>query len=222
MTSPVVAVLPYAVGALAASVPVVAMAAVLATVASRAVLVRFTAGWVVGLTVTSAVGMLVFDGAAAATGSTAWVSWLRVVLAVVLVLLAVRRLVARARSGPPSGEPSWLESLRGTSPGRAFALAALLGSVNPKNAAIVLSAVSAVLASTTVLAEQVLPVLLFVLVASLGVLAPLLALAVLGARAARALEAFVAWFVRSSDLVMVVVLLGLAVMVGSAGVSGLR
>lgn len=222
MTSPVVAVLPYALGALAASVPVAAMAAVLATVSSRAVLVRFTSGWVVGLTATSTLAVLLFDGVAGRSGSSDWMSWLRVLLSVVLVLLAVRKLVSRVRSGPPAGEPSWLTSLRDTTPGRAFLLAALLGSVNPKNATIVLSAMSAVLASTTVPAEQVLPVLLFVSVASLGVLAPVVALQLRGERAEASLEAFVAWFVRSSDLVMVVVLLGLAVMVGSAGLSGLR
>lgn len=221
MTSPAAAVLPYAVGALVASIPVTTMAAVLATTSRRSVLRSFAAGWVAGLLVVSTLGLLLLDGTTAATGSTGWVSWLRLVLAAVLVALAVRKIVARRRSGPPSGDPAWLSGLRETTAGRAFVLSFLLAAVNPKSSAIVLSAISAVVTSTTVLAEQLLPAVLFVVVASLGVVAPLVADLVAGERAGRALESFVAWFVRWSDLVTVTVLLALAGVVGAAGVSGL-
>lgn len=221
MTDALIAVLPVAFGALFASVPVIAMAAVLATLNTRAVLCSFTAGFAVGVLAVAAVGLAIVDGVSAASDSAAWVSWLRIALAVVLLALAVRKFATHVRTRDSASEPGWMANMRRTTAGRAFLVAFLLGSVNPKNAAIVLSGVSAVVAATTVVADQIVPVLVFVVIASLGVAVPLLAVATLGARATTPLESFVGWFAHNSNIVMGVVLVALAFMVGSYGIAAL-
>ncbi len=210
MLAAIAGVLPIAVGMLLASVPVVAMAAVLATLNTRAVLSRFTAGWLVGVVLMCAVGLLLADVAIFATDSSAWVAWVRLALGVVVAVLGIRKLVSRIRAGAATGEPSWMATMRAITAPKAFAAGLALGSVNPKSAAITLSAVAVAAESTAVVGEQIAALVAFAVVGSLAVAAPLVAIAAVGERAARPLEAFVGWFARHSDVVLAVVLLALA------------
>ncbi|QWT22979.1 GAP family protein [Subtercola sp. PAMC28395] len=220
MFSTLVVALPLAVGALLASLPVVAMAAVLATVNTRPVLRSFTLGWLAGITATALVGLLVVDLIAYGSGSSSWLSWLRIALGVMLLALAVRKFVKRPRVGDEPTNPAWMTAMQKTTARRAFRIAFLLGSVNPKNAVIVLSVVSAVVAASPVVAWQLLSLLVFIVVASLGVVAPAVALRAFGDRAAAPLNGFVAWFARYSDIVLAIVILALGVLVLSNGVGG--
>jgi len=225
MTQAVLAALAVGVGALAASVAVVAMAAVLATVSTRAVLARFTAGWLAGVAGVAVVGLLLVDVAVFAVEGAGWLAWLRLLLGVLVVLLGARKIAGRLRSGRGDGstpsEPGWMQTMRGISGAKAFVTALLLGSVNPKSAAIALAAVSAVVEATPVVGEQIVALAVFVVVGSVGVAAPLVALAVAGERAAAPLRVFVGWFARHSDLVLGAILLLLGVVLLSNAIAEL-
>ncbi|MHA7240799.1 GAP family protein [Arthrobacter sp. TMS1-12-1] len=216
------AVLPIAVGGMLASLPVVAMAAVLGTVAGRVVLRSFTLGWLVGVLAVGALGLLLADIVTFASGSAAWLAWLRVALGVALVALAGRSFLRRPRGEADRESPTWMTALEGMGAGRAFGMAFLLGSVNPKNVVIVFSGVAAIVAQTPNLGAQFAVLTVFVVVASLGVVAPLAALTLLGDRAARPLERFVDWFARNSRVVLAIVILLLGVVVLAGGVAAVR
>lgn len=215
------AVLPIAVGGILASLPIVAMAAVLGTIAGRNVLRSFTLGWLAGMLTVGALGLLLVDVVTFASDSAAWLAWLRIVLGVVLIALAARSFMRRPRGDTERASPKWMATLEGMESRRAFRTAFLLGSVNPKNAVIVLSGVAVIVAQTEDVATQLVVLVVFVLVASLGVLAPLVGLALLGDRAARPLERFVGWFVHNSQVVLAIVVLLLGVVVLSGGVTAL-
>ena len=209
----ITAVLPLAVGAVFAHLPITAMAAGLSTLNTGRVLARFTAGWLAGVAAVTAAGLLLVDTAVLVSDSSAWVKWLNLILGVGLMALGARRLVGRLRSGPASEEPGWVQTARALTGGRAFATAFLLGSVNPKSAIIALSAVAGIVDATSVVAVQITAAVVFVAVSSLGVAAPALALLVFRDRARKPLDAFVGGFVRHSDIVLTVILIALGLYV---------
>ncbi|WP_072805353.1 GAP family protein [Rhodococcoides yunnanense] len=212
------AVVPVAVGAVVANLPMVAMAAGLSTLNSGRVLAQFTAGWLAGLTAITAAGLLLVDGVVLASDSAAWVSWLQLALGIALLVAGVRALVSRIRDGETDEEPGWVRTTRSLTGRKAFGTAFLLGSVNPKNTIIAMSAVSVIVDATDVIPAQIVSAVVFVVVASIGVAAPGLALLTLGDRARRPLTAVVDGFVRHSRIVTVVVLLLLGVYVAVSGI----
>ncbi|MBG6225092.1 threonine/homoserine/homoserine lactone efflux protein [Arthrobacter sp. CAN_A2] len=215
------AVLPIALGGMLASLPVVAMAAVLGTVSGRNVLRSFTLGWLVGMLLVGTLGLLLVDVVTFASESAAWLAWLRIALGVGLIALAARSFLRRPRGDARRESPKWITTLEGMGSVRAFRMAFLLGSVNPKNVVIVLSGVAAIVGQTQDVGTQIVVLVVFVVVASLGVLAPLVALALLGDRAARPLERFVDWFTRNSQVVLASVILLLGGLVLSGGLAAL-
>ncbi|KZF02884.1 MULTISPECIES: GAP family protein [unclassified Rhodococcus (in: high G+C Gram-positive bacteria)] len=198
VTAAVSACLPLAAGALIAHLPTTAMAAALATLNTGSVLTRFTAGWLVGVTVVGTAGLVVVDTAVVASDSSAWVRWLRIALGVALLILGARTLIGRVRN-----------RARRLDGGRAFATAFLLGSVNPKSVVIALSAVAVIVDASSAVAVQAAALVVFVVVSSLGVAAPALALLGFRDRARRPLNAIVDGFIAHSGLVLAVILLGL-------------
>ncbi|MDV6302076.1 MULTISPECIES: GAP family protein [Rhodococcus] len=209
VTAAVSACLPLAAGALIAHLPTTAMAAALATLNTGSVLARFTAGWLVGVTVVATAGLVVVDTAVVASDSSAWVRWLRIALGVALLILGARKLIERVRHGPAREEPGWVDRARRLDGGRAFATAFLLGSVNPKSVVIALSAVAVIVDASSAVAVQAAALVVFVVVSSVGVAAPALALLVFRDRARRPLNAIVDGFIAHSGLVLAVILLGL-------------
>lgn len=209
VSAAVTACLPFAAGALFAHVPTTAVAAGLASLNTGPVLARFTAGWLTGVTAVTAAGIVLVDTAVLASDSSGWVRWLGFALGIALLLLGARTLVQRMRSGPAQHEPGWVDTARNLGGRQAFVTAFLLGSVNPKSAVIALSAVSVIVDASSVVAAQITAAVVFVLVSSLGVAAPALAMLVSPARARRAMSAVVDRFVAYSDVVMIVILLAL-------------
>lgn len=219
MSDALIAMLPIAVAAIVASIPVVAMSAVLVTLNSRAVLAAFVAGTVAGLLSASLVALVAVDGVTLVADSPVWLVWLRMLLGLALVGLAVRKFLGRARPGEAVTTPAWVGSMSTIGRKKAFGVAFLLGSVNPKNVLIVVSTVSAVVYATSAVGAQVLTMVVFSVIASLGVAAPLIAVLVAGDRVQRPLTTFVSWFARYSNVVMSVVLLllGLYVLLNALG-----
>lgn len=222
MLSTLIAVFPIALGAAAASLPVIAMAAVLATLNSRTVLLTFTAGWVTGVFVTTVITLGLVDGAIEVTDSSDWIAWLRLALGIVVLGLAARKFISYTRQATTTDDPSWMVSMRRTTDRQAFGIAFLLGSINPKNLVIVVAAVSAITSTSMVAVHQIAGVILFTIIASLGVAAPAIAIAIAGERATVSLSAFVQWFARHSDVVLGIVLLVLGLMVALNGLSAIR
>jgi hypothetical protein len=87
------AVLPLAIGVALSPLPVIAVVLMLTTGRARVNGPAFVLGWLGGLAVVGAVVLLISGGANASSsgGPATWVSWVKVVLGVLLVLVAVRQ-----------------------------------------------------------------------------------------------------------------------------------
>jgi threonine/homoserine/homoserine lactone efflux protein len=97
-------VLGLAAGVAVSPLPVVAMILLLATPRGRVNGIMFGAGWLAGLAVLGAVVLLIAGPSDASSGGepAAWVGWLKLVLGVLALLLAVRQW----RSQPAEGAES--------------------------------------------------------------------------------------------------------------------
>jgi len=214
-------VLPVALALMLATSPVVVIALVLVTRRPLALSRAFVSGWLLGLFSVGAVVLLLADVSGAAGGGFRWAPHLKIVLGAVLVVLAVRKWLGRPRAGDEPAVPTWMAGIDTITPRRAFTVAYLLGSVNPKNLVLTISGAAVIAEATAQPARQFVALTVFVLVGSLAVAAPSIASGLLGQRAAPALAAANAWLTRYSAVVMALVLLAIGAVLIADGVAGL-
>jgi hypothetical protein len=196
-------ILPLAVAAAIRPGTVVAIALLLTTSRGRTLGLAFTAGFMVSIATLSAVLLVIADSVGAHDAGTParWVSVMKIVLGVALLALAGRTWTAL----PPQGEgvpQRWLDAIDGIGTRRAAALGAGVGALNGKN--LILTAAAALtVAQTGIRAiEQIVPMVVYVAIAGLCVLAPVALYLVLGDRADPMLEALRGWLVRHGAAIM--------------------
>ncbi len=206
MNDAVVQSLPIALGLLVASTPVVVLAVVLVTKRPPGTSGAFLAGWVAGLVTAGALVLLLADLALLADASGIWTNVLAVVLGVLLLVMAVRKWRGRPRRGDAPKVPPWMAAIDTMTAARAFGLAFLLGSVNPKNVVLVAAGATVIAEATPVVIQQLAALAVFAVVGSLGVAAPLLTRVLFGSRSQPVLDAADRWMTRYSAVVMAVVL----------------
>jgi threonine/homoserine/homoserine lactone efflux protein len=196
----------FAAGVAVSPLPIVAMILLLSTPNGRRSGSLFGLGWVVGLTVLSTVVIAISDpaGASTDTGPATWTGWLKVVLGVLLLAFAAKEW----RSRPPGDEeppaPKWMASIDTMAPAKAFGLGVLLSAANPKNALLTIAAGAAIAATGASTSAEVVAVVVFVIVASLGVFAPLVIYLATGEQAVHTLESWRHWFIVNNTAIMAV------------------
>jgi threonine/homoserine/homoserine lactone efflux protein len=174
-------ILGLAAGVAVSPLPIVAMILLLATSRGRADGLLFGVGWLVGLAVLGAV--------------------------VLALLLALRQWRARPAEGAEPEMPRWMASLDRLRPGGALGLGALLSAVNPKNGGLTIAAAATIAGAGLPGGDQAVVLAVFVLIGSLGVLAPLVVYLVAGENAARTLDTWRTWAATHNAAVMAVLFL---------------
>lgn len=224
------AVLPLGVGVALSPVPIIAVVLMLGSTRGRANGPAFLLGWLLGLAVVGTVALLV----AAALGPSddgapaTWVSWVKLLLGVVVVLLAVRTWRSRPTGGGGGGDdggepalPSWMVALDGWNAGRAFGLGAALSAVNPKNLVLTLAAGAAIAQTGVSAGSQAVALAVFVVIGGLGPGLPVLIEVVMGSRAAALLAELKTWLARHNAAVLTVVLLVIGAKLLGDAIAGL-
>jgi threonine/homoserine/homoserine lactone efflux protein len=166
-------VLGLAAGVAVSPLPIVAMILVLATPRGRVNGIMFDLGWVLGLAVLGAVVLALAGPADASDGGepAAWTGWLKLLLGVLALLLAVRQWRGRPAPGSEPQMPKWMASIGRLKPGGALGLGALLSAVNPKNGGLTIAAAATIAGTGLAGGEQAVVLAVFVLIGSAGVLA---------------------------------------------------
>ncbi len=202
--------LPIAVGVAVSPLPIVAVVLMLASASASAQnAVAFVLTWFVTIGgIVAAVSLLAGSADDESGGPGPWTGWLKIVLGVLMLLLAVRQWQARPGDGEEPHIPAWMEAVDALTPVKAAGLAALLGGVNPKN---LLLAVSGGAAIASVAGGQIGASLgaaaLFALTASVGVAVPVVVYVVAGERAASILGELRTWLVHNNAVIMTMLLL---------------
>ena len=218
MLAAILTALPLALALVLAALPVVLIPTALAAKRPMRVTGSFLAGWVSALLTVGTVVIALVDVLVLPTGNAAWFGYAKIVLGLLLVALAVRRWLGRPRDGADPDVPGWLAGIGSMTAGKAFGLAFLLGAVNPKNTVLVVSGATAIAEATPVPAQQAVGLIVFALVGSVGVGAPLAVTVAMGDRAGSVLAAADRWMTRQSTTIVAVVLLVLGVLLIVNGV----
>jgi threonine/homoserine/homoserine lactone efflux protein len=216
-------VLPFAVGVAISPMPVVAMVLMLITPQARANGVTFVLGWMLGIAVAGAILLSVASPADASDeGAPAdWVSWLKLALGVLLVLVAVKEWKARPAPGVEAPMPKWMSALDGIRPVKAGGLAILLGTINPKNLLLIVGGAAAVAQTGVSAGDQTVAWIVFTLIATIGVAAPLVVYFAMDHRAPAILEELKDWMARNNTAVMAVLCLVIGVKLFGDAITGL-
>jgi threonine/homoserine/homoserine lactone efflux protein len=211
--------LPFAVGVAVSPMPIVAMVLMLVTPLARTNGPAFLLGWIAGIAVLGAILLaLASPSDASDQGEPAsWVNWLKLVLGLLLLLVAVRQWRARPHEGEEAATPKWMGALAHFTPVKAVGAGVLLSGVNPKNLLLIVGGAAAVAQLGISTGDQVVAWIVFTLIASIGVGAPLVIFFVMGERAAGLLDGLKNWMARNNTVIMAVLCLIIGVkLIGDA------
>ncbi len=205
-------VLPLALGVALSPIPIVAVVLMLATPRGKVNGPAFVAGWIVGLGIVGAIVLLVAGGVSASNQGQpkTWVSVLKLVLGLALVLVAVRQWRGRPRGNAAPELPGWMKTIDTFTPVRSAAVAALLAGPNPKNLLLTIAAAAAIAQAGVSAGDQVIVFAIFTVIATLGTGIPLGIYYALGERSSRILGDLRGWMINHNQAIMSVLCLVIA------------
>ena len=164
----------------------------------------FLVGWVVALAVVSFAVYFASDASDPFTNSGAAdaISWGKVVLGVLLLVLAMRNWRNRPAPGDQPDMPKWMGGIDRLAPGKALVLGLLLAGVNPKNLLLTVGASTSLAQLGLETADAVVSLIVFVVVGSITIALPVVYYLVGGDRAHATLDNLKAWLTVHNNAVM--------------------
>lgn len=213
--------LPFAVGAAISPIPIIAVVLILTTPRARTNGPAFLLGWLAGIAGVGAIVLAVASGADAGEQDAPadWLSALRLLLALLLLVLAVRIWRGRPRNGTDISQPAWMDAVDQFTAPRAAGLG-LVCAINPKNLLLTVGGAAAIAQTDVSSSTQAAALAVFVAVCSAGVCAPLALHVALGERAADTLDELKGRLSRNNAAIMTVILLVLAAKLAGDALSG--
>ena len=220
MSETIAELLPIALGVAISPLPIIAVIVMLFGKRPVAAAVSFAVGWIVGVTATTGIAMLVAGSVNEGASTPAWVSVAQLVLGALFLLMAIKQWRGRPRGDEEPEMPGWMAAVDRMSPVRSAGLAAVLAGVNPKNLALG-AAAGAVIGSAGLSTRSAIGALvIFVVLASVTIIAPVLVFLFARSKVEGPLNSLRSWLIRNNAVVMTVVLLVLAVDFISKGIGG--
>ncbi|WP_280348393.1 GAP family protein [Nocardia neocaledoniensis] len=211
--------LPLAVGIALSPIPIVAAILMILSRNAGGAAKGFAGGWVVGILAVVAVFTVVSGSLSDGTEQepSAVVSWIKIVLGLGLVVLAVRQWQARA----DTAVPGWMQAIDSMTTAKATGLGALLSGVNPKNLLLGLSAGLVIGGAGLDTGASITAIVVFTLLASSTVLAVVLGYLVAADRLRPTLNSLREWLQANNHAVMAIVLVVMGAVVLGKGIGGL-
>ena len=202
-------VLSFGVGVALSPVPIIAVVLMLATPMGRMNGPAFIGGWIVGLAGLGAVLLVGASGAEASSSSAPqeWVSIVKIVLGVLLLLVAARQWRGRPQGDAQPELPAWMKTIDTFTPPKAFGMGILLSAANPKNLILVVGAAAAIAQTGVNTADQAVALAVFVVLGTLGPGIPVGIYFLMRDRAATILESLRGWMARENTTIMAVLCL---------------
>jgi threonine/homoserine/homoserine lactone efflux protein len=147
--------------------------------------------------------------------------WLKLVGGILLVLLAFRDWRKRSVKDEAVDQPKWMSAIDTLTPVKTGGLAFLLAVANPKNLALSLAAGASLAQAGASGGEAAVGLIVFVVIASVAIIVPVVAYLVGGERAAGELEGWKTWLSMNNTAMMAVLFLVFGVVLFSQGLRGL-
>jgi hypothetical protein len=215
--------LPLAVGIALSPIPIIAVVLMLTSQRARVNGPAFVLGWLAGLAIVGAIVLAVAGaGSASQSGSPAsWVSWVKIALGVLLLLVAARQFRGRPRGDEAPQMPKWMATIDKTTPVAAVGLAAVLSGANPKNLLLAIGGAAAIAQTGISGGQQAIAYAVFALIGTLGVGIPVVIYFAMGARSEKLLDGLKDWMSAHNAVIMSVLCLVIAAKLIGDGISGL-
>lgn len=215
--------LPFAVGVAISPMPIVAMVLMLITPKAKSNGFVFLLGWMVGVAAAGAICLSIIGPSSTSDdGTTAeWTYWLKFVLGLALLALAVKEWKARPAPGVEVPMPKWMSALDGFTAAKAGGMALLLSGLNPKNLVFIIGGATVVSQFDLPAGDEAVTWLVFTLIATIGVAIPMAIFLVMGDRAASILDSLKSSMARNNTAIMAVLLLIIGVKLIGDSITGL-
>lgn len=211
-----------AVGVAISPIPVVAVILMLFSPRARMNGPAFVAGWIAGLTMVATLVLILINldliGGDNNSPSDA-AGLIKVLLGTGLMYLAVAQWQKRPKPGEEAVLPKWMSAIDSFTPARAFGLGTLLSGLNPKNLGLTIAVTMTIAQMGLANGEEVGALVVFVLIGSATVLAPVAYYLLAGASAERTLATMKDWLGENNHTVMAVLFLVLGAKVLGDGIS---
>ncbi|MFI9724178.1 GAP family protein [Streptomyces sp. NPDC052396] len=214
-------VLGLAAGVAVSPLPIVAIILILGTPHGRLNGLLFALGWVLGLAALGAIMLAVggSGGASAHQHPARWVGALKLALGALLALFGARQWRRRPADPAQAQLPKWMAAIDRFTPLKILGLGLLLSAANAKNAPLTIAAGASISSAGISVPQQIGALAAFVVIASLGVLAPLGVYLFLGDRAKNVLGGWRDWAARHNAAVMAVLFFVLGLKLLGDGIS---
>ena len=202
-------VLTFAIGVAISPVPIIAVILMLFSQRARVNGSVFLAGWVLALGLVSIVVYTLSSSNDASTSSSTsdTISWGKIVIGVLFLLLAGRQWKSRPAPGAEPEMPKWMAGVDTLSPAKALGLGVLLAGVNPKNLLLTAGAASGLAQLGLSTTDVVVSIVVFVILGSLTIAGPVVYYLVGGESAKGALTELKGWLGAHNAAVMTVLFL---------------
>jgi hypothetical protein len=216
-------VLPLAVGAAISPVPIIASVLLLLTPRAAMTGTAYVVGWFLGLIALGAIVLLIAHsgGASSAGQPKTWVSLLELALGVLVLLAALAQWRSRPGGDAEPPTPKWMGAIESFSVGKAFAVGLFLGALNPKNIPVTIAAAAAIAGTGISHSDQAIVLLVFAVVGTIGVAAPLAIYFAMSDQAAHVLDSLRHWLARNNPVIMTVLLVLIGSKILGDAISGL-
>ena len=145
----------------------------------------------------------------------------KLLLGLLFFFLAYREWQKRPKPGEEPEMPKWVESIDSFTPLVAVGIAVLMGGLSPKNLSLTLAAALTIAEADLKVAQTVIGLGTFILLASLTVAVPVLYDLLAGDRAEETLKDWRAWLSANSATVMFILFLVFGMVLLGKGIGGL-
>jgi len=199
--------LPSALAVALSPIPIVAVVLVLGTPRARSAGSAFALGWIGGLLAVSVVVVLVLRPGSDPDGDDPGVSWLKIALGLMFLVMAAQQWRKRPKEGQEPATPGWMATIDTATPAKAAVLGLTLSGANPKNLALTLAAAASIAEAGLDGADTAIAIAVFVAIGSVTVAGAVLFYLVDAARAARPLDVLRRFMTDNNAVIMMVVLL---------------
>ena len=140
-------------------------------------------------------------------------------IGVLFLGLGVKQWKSRPKQGEHASTPGWMSAIDDFTAVKSFGIALLLSAVNPKNLGLTIAAGASVGAAGLSTGDEIIVVVVFVVIASLTVAAPVILNLVLGKKAEHTLTEMKEWLIDNNATVMAVLFVVLGAKVLGEGIS---
>ena len=222
MTSAIGQVLPLAIGVALSPIPIIAVVLMLVSARGRVNGPAFLLGWLVGLAVLGTIVLAIAGPAQSGDqGSSTAASVFQIGLGALVLLVAFAQWRKRPATGTEPPPPKWMATIDSFTPVKAAGMGALFAALNPKNTLLAVSAAATIAQTGITGGQQAIAYGVFVVIATIGVGAPVAIYFTMGDRAQKMLDDLKQWMAHNNAVIMSVLLLVIGAKIIGQGIAGL-